>query len=272
MDLLHARCRLERAFRDICIIALTETWLDESVLDEEVGLDNFTIIRSDRTTNSGKTRGGGVCLYINDRWCNNIKAHHKASTPDLELLTVSLRPYYLPREFPAVVVSCVYIPPDANYNKAAEMLAGEANSMLARYPGAPVFIMGDYNNCRLDRTLPSFQQYVDIPTRRENVLDLCYGNIANAFRARSYPPLGLADHNMICLLPVYRQELKRIKPQIYSAPQWTEDAIAQLQGSLACTDWEIFEGDLDHRVSTVTDYINFCITTTIPVKKNNKIP
>ncbi|CAL8361170.1 unnamed protein product [Arctogadus glacialis] len=45
MDLLHARCRMERAFRDICIIALTETWLDDSVSDDEVSLDNFTIIR-----------------------------------------------------------------------------------------------------------------------------------------------------------------------------------------------------------------------------------
>lgn len=67
MDLLHARCRLERAFRDICIIALSETWLDESVSDAEVSLDNFMIIRSDRSKASGKMRGGGVCIYINNR-------------------------------------------------------------------------------------------------------------------------------------------------------------------------------------------------------------
>ena len=75
MDMLHARCRLERAFRDICIIALTETWLDGSISDNEVTLDGFTIIRSDRTVQSGKTRGGGVCFYINDRWCTNIEVH-----------------------------------------------------------------------------------------------------------------------------------------------------------------------------------------------------
>lgn len=52
MDLLHARCHI---FRDICIIALSKTWLKESVSDAEVSLDNFTIIRSDRTRLSGRT-------------------------------------------------------------------------------------------------------------------------------------------------------------------------------------------------------------------------
>ena len=33
IDLLHAKCQVERAFRDACIIALIETWLDEHVPD-----------------------------------------------------------------------------------------------------------------------------------------------------------------------------------------------------------------------------------------------
>ena len=272
MDLLHARCRMERAFRDICIIALTETWLDDSVSDDEVSLDNFTIIRSDRTRNSGKTRGGGLCLYINDRWCSNIKTHRRVCSPDLEMLTVSLRPYYLPREFPTVVVSCVYIEPSANGNIAAELVAEDANAMAAKYPGSPVLILGDFNTCRLDSVLPTFQQYVDTPTRGNNILDLCYGNNSEAFRTNSYPPLGLADHNVICLLPLYKQVLKRLHPQSYSAPQWSEDSTAQLQGSLACTDWTIFDGDLNSKVTAISDYINFCIHTTIPVKAIKKIP
>jgi len=175
------------------------------------------------------------------------------------MLTLSLRPYYLPREFPTVVVSCVYVAPSANIKVAAELVAEDANAMLAKYPGAPVFVLGDFNTCRLDCVLPSFQQYVNIPTRRANILDLCYGNITDAFRAHSYPPLELADHIIICLRPLYKQELKRHKPQCYSAPRWSEDAITQLQGSLACTVWDIFDGDLDDRVSLITDYIKFCI-------------
>lgn len=139
----------------------------------------------------------------------------------------------------------IYIPPGANTNAAAELAAQNIHVMLNKYPEAPVFIMGDFNSCKLDSVLPSFEQYVDSPTRKNNVLDLCYGNINNAYTARVQPPLGSADHNIVFLLPQYRQLLKREKPVTYSITQWTEDTTAQLQGSFACTDWSIFDGDLD---------------------------
>lgn len=91
--------------------------------------------------------------------------------------------------------NCVYIASSTNIKTAAELVAEDANAMMAKYPGALVFIVGDFNTCRLDNVLPSFQQYVDIPTRKANILDMCYGNITDEVRARSYPPLGLADHN-----------------------------------------------------------------------------
>ncbi|KAL0192138.1 hypothetical protein M9458_010434, partial [Cirrhinus mrigala] len=54
MDLLHAKCSMERGYKDACIIVLTETWLDEEVPESEVSLDHFTILRADRTHQSGK--------------------------------------------------------------------------------------------------------------------------------------------------------------------------------------------------------------------------
>lgn len=272
MDQLHAKCQGERLFRDACIIALTESWLDESISDSEINLDNVLTIRADRTRQSGKERGGGLCVFINKRWCTNIKIHSVICTPDVEILTLSLRPFYLPREFPTVVFACVYCPPDANIQAAVELIAENANSMLSKYPRAPVFYMGDYNNCSLDSVLPSFHQYVHCPTRKGNVLDLCYGNVLDAFTVRAHPPLGSSDHNVLVFLPGYRQELKRIKPQVHSAPQWSADAIACLQGSLACTDWTVFNGTLDERLSVITDYIKFCISNCIPTKTYKTFP
>ena len=43
----------------------------------------------------------------------------------------------------------------------------------------------------------------------------------------------------------------------------------QLQGSLACTDWGVFAPDsvnLNEHVSIITDYITFCMDSTIPMK------
>lgn len=88
------------------------------------------------------------------------------------MLTLSLCPFYLPRELPTLVVSCVYIAPSANIKTAEKLVAEDANAMMAKYSRAPVFIVEDFNTFRLDNVLPSFQKYVDIPTRKANILDV----------------------------------------------------------------------------------------------------
>ena len=61
---------------------------------------------------TGKKRGGGVCMYINEAWCprGNVTVIKHLNTCDVDLLSLSLRPRYLPREFGQVFVTCVYIP------------------------------------------------------------------------------------------------------------------------------------------------------------------
>ena len=45
-------------------------------------------------------------------------------SPVLESLTVKIRPFYLPREFPSVTLSVVYIPPQADKAIAVDELYG----------------------------------------------------------------------------------------------------------------------------------------------------
>lgn len=54
--------------------------------------------------------------------------------------------------------------------------------------------------------------------------------------------------------------------------QWSEDAIACLQGCFACTDWEVFEGELDEQTLIIIDYIKLCIDNLIPVKTIKTYP
>ncbi|KAK1802592.1 hypothetical protein P4O66_004242 [Electrophorus voltai] len=67
----------------------------------------------DRTADSGKSRGGGVCVMVNNSWCNNanVVTLTRSCSPNLELLALKLRPFYLPREFTSVIINTVYIPP-----------------------------------------------------------------------------------------------------------------------------------------------------------------
>ena len=41
------------------VISVTETWLDSSVTDQEIAIENYCVIPKDRNRN-----GGGVCTYI----------------------------------------------------------------------------------------------------------------------------------------------------------------------------------------------------------------
>lgn len=76
----------------------------------------------------------------------------------------------------------------------------------------------------------------------------------------------------MCSLSIY--PLLRVeKPQ-----SWSEDIIIQLQGSLVCTNCDIFDGDLNSRVTVFTDYLyinqivfQFCCCWTLNKQKTQKM-
>lgn len=143
------------------MIALTETWLNGKDCDTELSLDGFgTPLRLDRDPSvTGKSQGGGVCLYVNNRWAKAVIIREKMCTADIELLTVSIRPFYLPREFQQVFVSVVYIHPKSDVQKATEIISQVVQWYQLRSPDAPHFIMGDFNKCSMEGVL-NFPQYI----------------------------------------------------------------------------------------------------------------
>ena len=262
---------------------ITETWLDETVTDALVSLDGFTLVRSDRTADSAKSRAGGIAVYIKDKWCSQFTVRESLCNKDIELLCLSMRPFYLPREFGNIVLCAVYIPPDGNAARAATAVADCVHRQLKRTPEAPCFVLGDVNHCKLDTVLPGFQQYVDCKTRGKNVLDKCYGNVKDAFVAEAKPPLSsskppfnMSDHNVVHLIPTYRSLLKRSKPQVKTIHVWNNDGIETLKGCFCCTDWSLFHSlDLEEATDTMTEYIKFCkdnvlTKKTITMYPNNK--
>ena len=100
MDEFEACVRVNSEYRESAVRGLSETWLVENATDTEINLPGFICIRGDRTSSSGKRHGGGVCLFINERWCNNATASAKVCLPHIEFLTVSVRPFHVsPQRF-----------------------------------------------------------------------------------------------------------------------------------------------------------------------------
>ena len=64
-------------------------------------------------------------------------------TTDVELLSVSLRPRYLAREFGQLFLTVVYVPPSANAVHAASEITDIVHALQMISPEAPNFILGD---------------------------------------------------------------------------------------------------------------------------------
>ena len=73
----------------------------------------FRLFRPTRIPSSGKCKGGGLAVLINNRWCNpgHINIKKWICFLDVELLAVGLRPYYLYRELSHIIIIAVCFPP-----------------------------------------------------------------------------------------------------------------------------------------------------------------
>ena len=78
------------------LMVFAETWFSRDIPDNFTQVDGFSHVRLDRDENLGKTRGGGVCIYIKDSWCSKFAIRDTVCNPDLELLCVTLRHTTLP--------------------------------------------------------------------------------------------------------------------------------------------------------------------------------
>ena len=178
-----------------------------------------------------------------------------------------IRPHYLPREIPYIIAVVVYVPPSADTTLAADKLCDTINLAEEKHPDAVKIVMGDFNSLKMDSHLPHYKQFVTFPTRDDKILDMFYCNIKGSYSAYKKAPLGASDHNMIHLLPKYRQIIKREKPTEVQVTKWSTERVEVLRGCFDITDWSVFQSDNgNYDIGAMTDYINFCVECNIPSK------
>ncbi len=105
LDYIRLLRSTQRTVRDCCVFVFTETWLNNSVPDCAIQLEQLTCYRADRAlVEGGKRRGGGLCVYINDAWCRDAVVVCKHCSPLVEFMIIKCRPFYLPREYTAILL------------------------------------------------------------------------------------------------------------------------------------------------------------------------
>ncbi len=171
--------------------------------------------RSDRTKElTGKSRAGGVCFYINNLWCDERNLHSIKSfcSPDLEFHILLCRPFWLPREFTAIIIAAVYIPPQSNTDQALKELYWNMSEQETTNPDAAFIITGDFNKANFRTIAPKYFQHITINTRGDCALDHCYSPFWDAYKSLPRPSFGKSDHSSVLLLPAYRQKLYEKHP------------------------------------------------------------
>ena len=201
-------------------------------------------------------------MYVNNSWCTNTATVDSHCSPDLEYVSVKCRPIYLPREFSVVMITAVYIPPDANAKVANSHLHSSISSQQSKYPDAVHIVAGDFNHADLKTVLPKFYQHVKCTTRGDKTLDKVYSNIKLGYRAKPLPHLGQSDHLSLLLIPAYAPLRKCTPINTKTVTTWPDGASQQLQDCLDRTNWEVFsDHDLETFTGSVLGYIQHCIAT-----------
>ncbi|KAI3366225.1 hypothetical protein L3Q82_010061, partial [Scortum barcoo] len=135
MDELAALTRHQREYRECSLLLFTETWLTALTPDTAAELDGFTL-------SYGRTEA---------------RRAEQHCCKDIELLAVSMRPYYLPREFTHALVVVVYVPPSANADAACDVLLSAVSRLQTQGEDIDslTHCLTDYINFCVENTVPT---------------------------------------------------------------------------------------------------------------------
>nr|XP_013769624.1 PREDICTED: uncharacterized protein LOC102215879 [Pundamilia nyererei] len=152
-----------------------ETWLDPSIPDVAIVPEELSIDHQDRTKDSGKCRGGGMCTMTYKRWCTD-------------------------GVYGGILYCCLYPNPHAETTQALDELFDIINQQETLHLETAFIIAGD-----LKKVLPKFYQHLNFPTRGENILDYVYSPYARAYKARPDLPLeNQITPRFCCCQPIGR--------------------------------------------------------------------
>jgi hypothetical protein len=195
------------------VIGISESKLDKSVLDGEVFIDGYEVIRSDRNRN-----GGGVACYVRSDMAFNVRKDFSA---DIENIFFDI---LLPNSKP-ILIGIVYRPPTqidfldklstaiinaTSFDANEAYILGDLNINLIKKGQNLTDTTGKYKEfC----SLHGLKQLITSPTRvTENtstILDHVLTNSQDRVSQSGVIDIGLSDHQLIFCTR------KIVRPKVY---------------------------------------------------------
>ena len=200
--------------RNITVLALSETWLNDSVSDSEIDIHGYVVVRKDRNRH-----GGGVCLYVN---CNiAFNPRIDLNIHDLESVWIEL---ILPKTRPILTGVCYRPPKQGHFYDLLEQSCSQINDFMEM----EIVLMGDFNTnilqqdkgTSLSESLINFKcvfcltQLITEPTRicdnSETIIDLIFVSDSLKICQSGVRAIGLSDHLLIyCTRKVHKMQINK---------------------------------------------------------------
>lgn len=130
------------------IISINETWLKNSIPDNNVSLPGFHLVRADRdSNNTKKSRGGGAALYVKQ----NIQFTHLHNISSAlqhlcESVWISVNSNSPEK---SLIIGSIYLPPDSDKLLFLEKMTSILSSR--KFTNKKLLLVGDFNvnwNCQ----------------------------------------------------------------------------------------------------------------------------
>ena len=190
------------------LVAITETWLRKNEHPSSLFscAHDYFVYRSDRE----EGMGGGVALLVSKNYkCQEVSS---AAVDGGELIWILLEKGSK-KSNEKLLVCCFY---RSNVSKLAPMQKLFEDIQTFEQLNIPMLLLGDFNMPDIDWSIPfspglhgqdellnvlvqhGFTQYVDMPTRGLNTLDLVLCNTQGKIHElKTHNPLASSDHNVI---------------------------------------------------------------------------
>ena len=194
------------------IFGMCETFLTDSVPDDQLAVTGFDLIRKDRSDTQNKAGGGVVLYYRNSLNCNRRR---EIEISNIETLWVELA---LPNSKP--FLTCTLYRPPTSKSEWIDLFEEELS--IAQTTGLEIIVMGDFNLDQYTNTnrkwlnlieLFDLSQLISQPTRvtetSSTIIDHVYTSHPENILESFVSHYSVSDHFPVCFSRKVNNKVKK---------------------------------------------------------------
>ena len=214
-----------------CIIAITESWLNDDVPDLAIHIDGYRIFRMDRGS-----RGGGILCYVRNSLTSEVFLDSMDdSSCKTEIMNILIKDYSLL----LVVLYHPFWENNSADHVALTRLENILDTALLKFGDSlRLTVCGDFNGLRSSypdiETMAGLSRTVHFPTRGMNVLDQVFVNFAQSDKATQLPPLSNSDHCIVWWKPSETSQPSFIRRRVRN---FSKSRVARFHQQVSMIDW-----------------------------------